>query len=150
MGTFVSQTIFTAGVYLLVRTEADLVRVPLISHPGRNPRQHLCGLAVRPSVGFRDLKIEAPRLHGIVKNCWPLISMQLLRHVSYTFDTVFISFALSLRAVGIYLAIYKVILMLIGIGGVYLQNLLPAMAKRLRDKRGKQPFCSTARFSGRR
>lgn len=137
VATAVGQALVLAGTVAFVRGPADLFRVPPLQAAGELLTALLLLAAVRGEVGWF---LPRPRLQtwrAILAQSLPIAAADATRTVVFNFDVVLLGVMLHQVAVGQYVAAYRLILLLLTLGGFYYTALLPALTRSLHRAPGE-------------
>lgn len=147
--TTAGQAAFLAGVWALVTTPSDLIRVPLLQAGGELVTTALLMMAARRRIGSFRPRLDLPAWRAILPMSLPTLGADLARAVVYSFDVVLIGLLLSEAMVGRYVAAARLLMLALTFGRVYYLALLPPLTRSMRGGADEavSVVSSTARFA---
>ena len=112
VGNVASQLVFAGGVFLLVQTTGDAIRVPLIQAAGEGVFSLILLARVFPMIGLVLPKIDAAEWRRHLRDAGPLMVSKTSSATALWFDSLLIAFMIGNAKVGLYSAAYKPVLFL--------------------------------------
>ena len=113
VGNVASQLVFAGGVFLLVQTTGDAIRVPLIQAAGEGVFSLILLARVFPMIGLVIPKIDAAEWRRQnLRDAGPLMVSKTSSATALWFDSLLIAFMIGNAKVGLYSAAYKPVLFL--------------------------------------
>jgi O-antigen/teichoic acid export membrane protein len=133
LGRMISQMVYVGGLFLLVRSSVQILRVPII-----NIAAAMFGAVLLLSIfikSYGDIKLRYDRdlWKRILKQSIPMGVSFILIKIYYTFDTVMLGFIKGEEVVGWYNATYKVVLLFISFANLFGSAIFPVLSRSYKE-----------------
>lgn len=124
-----TQGLYAAGIFLLVRTQGDVVRVPLLQAAAEAVViAATLALLARGGIAPR-LALSPARAVALVRETVPLAWTRVLRVLLYNADVVLLGFLFDPVRVGLYSAGYRIVYALLAVNELTGTALLPRISR---------------------
>lgn len=127
------QLVYVGLIFCIVRSPQQLLKVPLL-----NVFASVVAVFVLLSIFKRNFRL--PKLEfdlgfwkNILRQSLPMGVSSILIQIYYNFDIIMLGFIKDEEVVGWYIAAYKIVLLLIGFGGIIGNVLLPVFARYYKE-----------------
>lgn len=127
------QSIVLAGVFTVVRERGDLLRVPLLQAAGELITATVLLLVARRRVGRFRPRFRLATWRAILGQSLPIALADIMRAIVFSFDVVLIGLWLRQAVLGQYVAAYRLVLLVVALGGFYYTALLPALSRAVQE-----------------
>src|SRR5205823_4644438 len=125
----IGQFVVFGAVLIFVRGRADLFRVPVIQAGGELVTAAVLVVAARGVVGRFRPRARLGEWRAILAQSLPIAVADVTRTVVFSFDVLLIGLLLGEAAVGRYVAAYRLLLLVLTLGGFYYTALMPSLTR---------------------
>ncbi len=136
MATVAKMIVFSATVLLLIQASEQVWLTPLLQAAGESAALLLLLAVYARRFGWPWPSIDWRAWRGVLQKSLPIGLGHALRAINYSASVILIGFMLNETAVGLFVGAQKLVLFVLGFGGIYFFAYLPSIARSFGDQSG--------------